>query len=212
MKRILAALCAIILPVLVVYFSSLIADVHASATEATCTSEPSNTPQTVIIEVVDTPTPTPVTLTPPPPTPTPTAKPDLPEYDYDASWARALSRGFWSVCPRNPTPKTKRAFGELVLNRVADDSGDFENTPGKVLSQDNEFLDYDSDAYRSIENDALAVYVLRACTYADVTGDWSYRLVPSDGLYCDFYAKNGFDYIKVYNRAGDTVYDSGATK
>lgn len=109
----------------------------------------------------------------------------------------------------NLTWKTKQAFCELVLNRIDDDSGDFEDTPSTVLAQGREFLDYDSDAFRSRENDEVADYTIRAWMYANITGDWSYRLVPADGLYCDFYDFRGWDYIKIYNRAGDVVYDSG---
>ena len=162
--------------------------------------------------MVPTPTPTPNTITPPPATPTPTPLPELPEYDYDASWARALSRGMWSVCPNKPTDATKQAFCEVILNRVDDETGDFKDDAPHVLLQGNEFMDYDADAYRSIENDAIADRVMRAWTYYHVTGSRAYMRTPADGLYCDFYEKtnnSGWDYIKVYNRAGDIVFDSG---
>jgi len=165
-----------------------------------------------IIEIELSPTPSPTPLTPPPETPTPTPRPELPEYDYPAEDARCLSRGLWSVCPANPTRATKRAFCELVQNRVDDDSGDFEDAIRYVLLQGSEFPSYDPAAYRSRENNEIADYVMRAWIYADVTGDRSYRLTPVDGLYCDFYRANDFDYIKIYNRAGDVVFDSGAQK
>lgn len=165
-----------------------------------------------IIEIELSPTPTPMPLTPPPETPTPTPRPELPEYDYPAEDIRCLSRGIWSVCPANPTHDTKIAFCELVQNRVDDSSGDFEDAIRWVLLQGNEFPSYDADAYRSHENNEIADYVMRTWIYADVTGDRSYRIAPADGLYCDFYGKDGWDYIKIYNRAGDVVYDSGAQK
>lgn len=165
-----------------------------------------------IIEIELSPTPTPMPLTPPPETPTPTPRPELPEYDYPAEDIRCLSRGIWSVCPANPTHDTKIAFCELIQNRVDDDSGDFEDTIRWVLLQGNEFPSYDTDAYRSHENNEIADYAMRAWIYASVTGDRSYRLTPCDGLYCDFFSVDGWDYIKIYNRAGDVVYDSGAQK
>lgn len=171
---------------------------------------PIETPEVIVVELV--PTPTPIPLTPPPATPTPTPRPDLPNYSYDDSDARALSRGLWSVCPASPTRATKIAFCELVQNRVDDNSGDFEDTVYKVLRQGGEFLDFDSDAYRSRENNEIADYVMRSWIYESVTGDRSYRLTPEDGLYCDFYRQNGWDFIKIYNRAGDIVYDSGTLK
>ena len=160
----------------------------------------------VTISVICTPTPTP--LKPPPKTP----KPDLPEYDYPSEYSRALSRGAWSVCPKRPTPNTKLAFMELVQNRVDDGSGDFMNTPPSVLGQADEFKDYDRKAYRSIENEKLADIAMRSWMFAELLGDRSYRLTPITGLYCDFYHLDGWDYIKIYNRAGDVVYDSGRKK
>lgn len=165
-----------------------------------------------IIEIELSPTPTLIPLTPPPETPAPTPRPELPEYDYPAEDIRCLSRGIWSVCPANPTHDTKIAFCELVQNRVDDSSGDFEDAIRWVLLQGNEFPSYDPDAYRSHENNEIADYAMRTWIYSDVTGDRSYRLTPSDGLYCDFYGKDGWDYIIIYNRAGDVVYDSGAQK
>jgi hypothetical protein len=166
----------------------------------------------ITIEYSPTPSPTPV----PPPSTSPVAPatptPELPDYDYPAEDARCLSRAIWSVCPRNPTHDTRVALCELVQNRVDDDSGDFEDTPRWVLLQGNEFPSYDPDAYRSRENNEIADYAMRTWIYATVTGDRSYRLVPSEGLYCDFYRRSGWDYIKIYNRAGDVVYDSGANQ
>lgn len=161
----------------------------------------------VVIKII--PTPTPMPMTPPPATPTPTPRPELPNYDYQADDARCLSRGIWSVCPASPTRKTKLAFCELVQNRVDDASGDFEDAIRWVLLQGNEFMDYDPDAYRSHTNNEIADYAMRSWIYATSTGDRSYRLVPPEGLYCDFYRVKGWDYIKIYNRAGDVVYDSG---
>lgn len=175
------------------------------------TPTPSETPVIVVFEVQATPTPIP--MTPPPSvtiiiaTPTPTI--ELPAYDYPAEDRRCLSRGMWSVCPANPTRETKIAFAELVQNRVDDDSGDFEDTIRWVLLQGNEFMDYNPDAYLSKENNMLADYAMRTWIYARVTGDRSLRLVSQDGLYCDFYGANGYDYIRVYNRDGAVVYDSG---
>jgi hypothetical protein len=166
----------------------------------------------ITIEYSPTPSPTPLpppsTLPVPPVTPTPT--PELPDYDYPSEDARCLSRGIWSVCPRNPTHDTRVALCELVQNRVDDSSGDFEDSVRWVLLQGNEFPSYDPDAHRSQENNEIADYAMRAWIYAAVTGDRSYRLVPPEGLYCDFYRLDGWDYIKIYNRAGDVVYDSGA--
>lgn len=162
----------------------------------------------VTIELSPTPTPTP--LTPPPATPTPTPRSELPVYDYSAEDARCLSRGIWSVCPANPTRDTKLAFCELVQNREDDASGDFDDGIRWILLQGNEFPSYDPDAYRSRENNAIADYAMRSWIYAAVTGDRSFRLLPPEGLYCDFYRLDGWDYIKIYNRAGDVVYDSGA--
>lgn len=193
MKHLLVALCALLL--LFPFAISLADDVEI-----------------IVIDIVPTTTPVPVCMTPPPPTPEPTPLPDLPDYDYDKSWSRALSRGTWSVCPDKPTESTKHAFCEVILNRVDDETGDFKDDAPHVLSQGNEFMDYDSDAFRSRENDAIADYVMRAWTYYHVTGSRAYMLTPADGLYCDFYEKpdnNGWDYIKVYNRAGDIVFDSG---
>lgn len=166
----------------------------------------------VTIELVPTPTPTQIPLTPPPALPTPTPRPELPDYDYHIDDLRALSRGLWSVCPASPTQATKLAFCELVQNRVDDSSGDFEDDIGRVLQQGGEFLDYDPRAYRSRENNSIADYAMRSWIFASVVGDRSYRTVPQDGLYCDFYRVNGWDFIKIYNRAGDVVYDSGAQK
>jgi len=166
----------------------------------------------VTIELVPTPTPTQIPLTPPPPLPTPTPHPSLPTYDYPTDDARCLSRGLWSICPASPTRGTKIAFCELVQNRVDDQSGDFEDTIRSVLQQSGEFLDYDPRAYRSRENNSIADYAMRSWIFASVVGDRSYRTVPQDGLYCDFYRVNGWDFIKIYNRAGDVVYDSGAQK
>ena len=164
----------------------------------------------ITIEIVPTPSPTP--MTPPPATPSPTPHPDLPDYDYHDEDARALSRGLWSVCPASPTRATKIAFCELVQNRVDDNSGDFADTVCKALQQGGEFLDFDPHAYRSRENNEIADYTMRSWIYASVTGDRSYRITPADGLYCDFYRVNGWDFIKIYNRAGDVVYDSGTQK
>lgn len=172
------------------------------------TAAPLPTPELtpVVINLVATPTPR--RLTPPPKTP----KPDLPEYDYPSEDARALSRGAWSVCPKRPTPNTKLAFMELVQNRVDDESGLYENTPPEVLRQAGEFLDYDPKAYRSIENEKLADIAMRSWIFAELTGNRCYRLTPTTGLLCDFYHKDGWDYIKIYNRAGEVVYDSGRKK
>ena len=164
----------------------------------------------ITIELEATPSPTP--MTPPPATPTPTPRPDLPDYDYRIDDLRALSRGLWSVCPASPTRATKLAFCELVQNRVDDNSGDFEDDIGRVLQQGGEFLDYDSHAYRSRENNEIADYAMRSWIFASVMGDRSYRLTPTDGLFCDFYRRDGWDFIKIYNRAGDVVYDSGNQK
>ena len=166
----------------------------------------------VMIELLPTPTPTPIAPPPATPTPSPTKRPELPEYGYPDEDLRCLSRGIWSVCPANPTRNTKIAFCELVQNRVDDDSGDFEDSIRWVLLQGNEFPSYDPNAFRSRENNGLADYAMRAWIYATVTGDRSYRLVPPDGLYCDFYRMKSLDYIRIYNRAGDVVYDSGAQR
>lgn len=165
----------------------------------------------IVFEVVPTPTPMPIpapaaTLTP---TPTSTPTPELPVYDYPDEDARCLSRGIWSVSPASPTRKTRLAFCELVQNRVDDASGDFEDSIRWVLLQGNEFKDYDPDAHRSETNNEVADYAMRSWIYAKATGDRTYRLVPQDGLYCDFYRLDGRDYIKIYNRTGDVVYDSG---
>lgn len=166
----------------------------------------------VTIELLPTPTPTPLPPPPATPEPQPTVRPELPAYDYPIDDLRCLSRAIWSVCPIKPTRATKIAFCELVQNRVDDSSGDFEDSIRWVLLQGNEFMDYDPDAYRSRENNDIADYAMRSWIYASVTGDRSYRLVPADGLYCDFYRQNNWDYIIIYNRAGDVVYDSGAQK
>ena len=102
--------------------------------------EPAPTPAVVIVVLAATPTPTPIPLPAPsvPPIPTATPRPELPDYAYPAEDARCLSRGIWSVCPRNPTRLTKRAFCELAQNRVDDDSGDFEDSIRWVLLQGNE--------------------------------------------------------------------------
>lgn len=170
----------------------------------------------ITIEISPTPPPSPI---PAPsaaptqsPTQTPEVRPEPPYYDYPAEDLRCLSRGIWSVCPANPTYETKLAFCELVQNREDDTSGDFEEGIRWILLQGNEFPSYDPDAYRSSENNAIADYAMRSWIHASTTGDQSYRLVPSNGLYCDFYRPNGLDYIKVYNRAGDIVYDSGANR
>lgn len=164
-----------------------------------------------IITIELSPTPSPSPMTPPPatPTPTPVTRPELPSYDYPAEDARCLSRGIWSVCPASPTHDTKLAFCELVQNREDDTSGDFDDGIRWILLQGNEFPSYDPDAYRSHANNEIADYAMRSWIYATVTGDRSYRLVPEDGLYCDFYRIHGWDYIKIYNRTGVVVYDSG---
>lgn len=167
----------------------------------------------VTIELIPTPSPTPM----PPPsetplpsgTPEPTECPEPPHYDYSAEDARCLSRGIWSVCPANPTRNTKLAFCELVQNREDDVSGDFDDGIRWILLQGNEFPSYDPDAYRSTENNEIADYAMRSWICASVTGNRSFRLVPVDGLYCDFYRVKGRDYIIIYNRALDVVYDSG---
>lgn len=164
----------------------------------------------VTIEMLPTPIPTPMPA--PPATPEPTQRPELPVYEYPEEDARCLSRGMWSVCPANPTRNTKLAFCELVQNRVDDESGDFEDSIRWVLLQGNEFPSYDPDAYRSRENNEIADLAMRSWIYTLVTSDRSYRLTPADGLYCDFYRLNSWDYIIIYNRAGDVVYDSGAQK
>jgi len=174
--------------------------------------EPPETAPVITLTLSTTPSPPPV---PPPrsspaPPATPTPTPELPDYDYPAEDARCLSRAIWSVCPRNPTHDTRVALCELVQNRVDDDSGDFEDSVRWVLLQGNEFPSYDPDAYRSRENNEIADYAMRTWIYAAVTGDRSCRLVPPEGLYCDFYRVSGWDYITIYNRAGDVVYDSGA--
>lgn len=163
--------------------------------------------QVIWIEIVPTPTPTPMPAPPATPKPTPTT--ELPIYEYPAEDARCLSRGIWSVSPASPTRKTRLAFCELVQNRVDDASGDFEDSIRWVLLQGNEFKDYDPDAHRSETNNEVADYAMRSWIYAKATGDRTYRLVPQDGLYCDFYRLDGRDYIKIYNRTGDVVYDSG---
>lgn len=166
----------------------------------------------ITIELLPTPTPTPIPPPPATPEPQPTIRPELPNYDYPEEDARCLSRGIWSVCPANPTRNTKLAFCELVQNRIDDESGDFEDSIRWVLLQGNEFPSYDPDAYRSRENNEIADYAMRAWIFASITGDRSVRLVPDDGLYCDFYRMKSLDYIIIYNRAGDVVYDSGAQK
>ncbi len=168
----------------------------------------------VTIEISPTPSPTPMPAPSetPEPTATPTARLEPPTYDYPAEDARCLSRGIWSVCPANPTHNTKLAFCELVQNREDDVSGDFDDGIRWILLQGNEFPSYDPDAYRSKENNAIADYAMRSWICAAITGDRSFRLVPQDGLYCDFYRVKGKDYITIYNRAGDIVYDSGAQK
>ena len=170
------------------------------------------------IEIVDiimiiTPTPTP----PPAPTPAPTVRPDiaaLPFYSYDSADMRCLSRGIWSVTPENPTWETKVAFCELVQNRVDDESGTYADTIRYVLLQGHgtnhaEFADYEPDAHRSEQNDEIADYAMRTWIHAKTTGDRSYRLVPPTGVCCDFYEKNGKNYILVYDRNDNIVYDSG---
>lgn len=170
----------------------------------------------ITIEISPTPSPTPMpapSATPNiPATPTPTPRPEPPTYDYPAEDARCLSRGIWSVCPANPTHDTKLAFCELVQNREDDVSGDFDDGIRWILLQGNEFPSYDTDAYRSHENNAIADYAMRSWICAAITGDRSFRLVPPEGLYCDFYRVKGKDYITIYNRAGDVVYDSGANQ
>ena len=168
----------------------------------------------VTIEISPTPSPTPMpapSATPTAaPTPTPTPRIEPPQYDYPAEDLRCLSRGIWSVCPANPTRNTKLAFCELVQNREDDVSGDFDDGLRWILLQGNEFPSYDPDAYRSTENNEIADYAMRSWICAAITGDRSFRLVPPDGLYCDFYRTKGKDYILIYNRARDVVYDSGA--
>jgi len=180
-------------------------------TNADGSTEPTPTPEVVSIELLPTPTPTPMQppSTTPAPTQPPVATPELPDYDYPAEDARCLARGIWSVCPKYPTKETRQAFCELVQNRVDDDSGDFEDSIRWALLQGNEFPDYDPNAYRSPENSEIADYAMRSWLYAAITGDRSYRLVPQDGLYCDFYRRDGRDYITIYNRNKDVVYDSG---
>lgn len=176
------------------------------------------TPTPEIVVITMPPTPTPLPVTPPISTTATVIIEDstttisiVPQYDYPAEDARCLSRAVWSVCPENPTMDTRQAFMELVQNREDDDSGDFADGIRWILLQGEEFKDYDPDAYRSKLNNELADLVMREWIYTKVTGDRSYRLVPADGLYCDFYSVDGWDYIKVYNRAGDVVYDSGVT-
>lgn len=170
----------------------------------------------ITIEISPTPSPTPMpapSATPTAaPTPTPTPRIEPPTYDYPAEDARCLSRGIWSVCPANPTRNTKLAFCELVQNREDDVSGDFDDGIRWILLQGNEFPSYDPDAYRSSENNEIADYAMRSWICAAINGDRSFRLVPQDGLYCDFYRVKGKDYITIYNRAGDVVYDSGVQK
>lgn len=168
--------------------------------------------QIVDIRPIVTPTPTPI----PVPTPAPTPTPDpakLPYYTYDEADARCLSRGIWSVTPKNPTWETKVAFCEVVQNRVDDESGAFKDTIRYVLLQgkdtDNpEFADYDPDATRSPRNNEIADYVMRTWIHAK-NGDRSYRLVPASGVKCSFYEVGGKNYIKVYDMDRNTVYDSG---
>ena len=177
----------------------------ASAAPTVVPVEPTPTP--MLIEVIYTPTPV-CKLTPPPKTP----QPELPDYEVASADLRSLSSALWSICPAKPTISTKQAFCELVQNRVDDASGDFKDTVPDVLLQPHEFLDYDARAYRSRENNAIAEYTLQAWLYAELTGNRVFRLLPRDGLYCDFYRLDGWDYIKVYNRAGEIVFDSGITK
>lgn len=161
----------------------------------------------VDIVVVVTPTPAPV----PAPTPEPKPLPDfseLPNYSYDDADARCLSRGIWSVTPKNPTFETKLAFCEVVQNRVDDESGVFEDSIRYVLLQNGEFEDYDPDAYRSDRNNEIADYAMRAWQHAK-NGDRSYRLVPASGVKCSFYEIGEKSYIKVFDMDGNTVYDSG---
>ena len=161
----------------------------------------------VDIVVVVTPTPVPV----PVPTPEPKPLPDfseLPHYAYDDADARCLSRGIWSVTPKNPTFETKLAFCEVVQNRVDDESGFFEDSIRYVLLQRGEFRDYDPDAYRSDRNNEIADYAMRTWIHAK-NGDRSYRLVPASGVKCSFYEIGGRSYIKVFDMDGNTVYDSG---
>lgn len=191
----------LILAALVVIFEAILLYVISTAR---ADEEP-----VVTIEFVATPSPTPMPVPTAAPTPTPTVTPELPEYDYPAEDTRCLSRGIWSVCPASPTYNTKLAFCELVQNREDDTSGDFSDGIRWILLQGNEFPSYDPDAYRSHTNNEVADHAMRTWIYATVTGDRSYRLVPVDGLYCDFYRAGGWDYIKIYNRAGDVVYDSG---
>lgn len=169
------------------------------------------------IEIVDivpvvTPTPEPIPVLTPAPTPTPDPA-KLPHYTYDDADARCLSRGIWSVTPKNPTWETKVAFCEVVQNRVDDESGAFKDTIRYVLLQGHdtdhpEFADYDPDATRSPRNNEIADYVMRTWIHAK-NGDRSYRLVPASGVKCSFYEVGGKNYIKVYDTNGNTVYDSG---
>ena len=161
----------------------------------------------VEIRLLATPTPTPPSAPAPVPTPTPDPA-KLPCYSYDPADARCLSRGIWSVTPKNPTWETKVAFAEVVQNRVDDESGVFPDSIRYVLLQGDEFLDYDPNAHRSPENDEIADYVMRTWIHAK-NGDRSYRLVPASGVKCSFYKVGGKNYIKVYDMDGNTVYDSG---
>lgn len=177
-------------------------------TAATANAEEDDGIQVVDIRPIVTPTPSPV----PVPTPAPTPKPDpakLPCYAYDEADLRCLSRAIWSITPKNPTWETKLALCEVVLNRVEDESGVFENSVRYVLLQKGEFRDYDPEAHRSERNDEIADYALRAWIHAK-NGDRSYKLVPPSGVKCSFYSVGNTDYIEVYDMNGNVVYDSGA--
>lgn len=159
----------------------------------------------IIIEIKPTPTPNAPTLTPPP---TPTPRPELPAYTYDEADMRCLSRAIWSITPKNPTRNTKLALCEVIQNRVDDDNGVYKDDVRQVLLQRGEFLDYDPEAYRSEENDRIADYAMRSWMAARL-GDRSYRLTPASGVMCSFYRVKRLDYIMVYDKDGNVVYDSG---
>lgn len=168
-------------------------------------------PEVSVVTIAIVPTPTPAPALPAPPTPVPTVRPELPGYSYDEADMRCLSRGIWSVTPSSPSYNTKLAFCEVVQNRVDDDSGAYADSIRYVLLQPNEFLDYDPDAHRSDENDAIAGYAMRSWAAAQL-GDRSYRLTPKSGVMCDFYSKDSYDYIIVKDKDGNVVYDSEVSK
>lgn len=167
----------------------------------------------VVIDALPTPTPAAAEQMPPELIPVVTPRPELPEYEYDAADMRCLSRAIWSITPANPTRDTKLALCEVVQNRADDASGSYRDDVRSVLLQPGEFRDYDADAHRSAANDEIADYAMRTWMHAQLTGDRTYRLTPADGLMIgDFYTIHGTNYVRILNREGYVVYDSGAGK